>query len=146
MCVRGPGEAWKDCLFGRGHCTKITYSHCTFTNLQKSQCFQAGCCCSFELLEGEAASVCQLLEGMGSLSLQFRSPGGTGDGSFPTREACSLPSLLLGISGFRNSWTQLQPFVLLLLEPVSEYRPWGIKTHILLRIQIHSRAWRHTRL
>lgn len=76
-----------------GTVTKITYSHCTFTNLQKSQCFQAGCCCSFELLEGEAASVCQLLEGMGSLTLQFRSPGGTGDGSSPPgRRVHCLPS------------------------------------------------------
>lgn len=106
-----------------GTVTKITYSRCTFTNLQKSKCFQAGCYCSFELLErGEAASVCQLLAGMGNLSLQLRSPEGSGDGSSPTREACSLPSLLPGSSDFRKSWTELQPFVLL-LEPVLEYRP-----------------------
>lgn len=79
-----------------GTITKITYSHCMFTNLQKSKCFQAGGCCSIELLEGGAASVYQLLAGMGSLSLQFRSPDGSGDGSSPTRVACSLPSLLPG--------------------------------------------------
>lgn len=105
--------------------TKITYSHYTFTNLQKSKCFQAGsgCCCSFELLEGEAASVFSFLQGSRSLSLQFRSPDGSGDGSSPTREVCLLPFLLPGSSGFRKSWTELQPFVLLLLEPVLEYRP-----------------------
>lgn len=66
------------------------------------------------------------LQGSGSLSLHFRSSDCSGDGSSPTREVCSLPSLLPGSWDFRKSWTELQPFVLLLLEPVLEYRPWGI--------------------
>lgn len=127
MCVRGQVKHERIACLDLGTVTEITYSHCTFTNLQKSKCFQAGGCCSFELLEGDTTSVCQLLAGMGSPSLQFRSPEGSGDSSSPTREACSLPSLLPGSSGFRKSCTELQLFVLLLLEPVSEYRPWGIK-------------------